>query len=63
MIDHVRTVNWGTTNTIPQVQHQVIDNNPINREYNPTTVVVYEYYIIILVPVCTDHAHFPKWAW
>ena len=26
MIDHVRTVNSGTTNTIPQVQHQVIYN-------------------------------------
>ena len=23
---HVRTVNWGTTDTIPQVQHQVIYN-------------------------------------
>ena len=42
---HVRTVNWGTTNTIiPQVQHQVI-YNLINREYNHITVVVYEYHI------------------
>ena len=24
MINHVRTANWGTTNTIPQVKHQVI---------------------------------------
>ena len=40
MIDHVSTEDLVTTNTIPQVQHQMIDNNRINREYNPTTVVV-----------------------
>ena len=59
MIDHVRTVNSGTTNTIapsttPRVTYNLIKPSWLLSLYSGTVCVPY---IIIPVPVCTDSGH------